>query len=127
MPVKISAVVCDDIRQESTGKLFLIGTYIQNMTVPELPMDSRFDCLIRFQGLPDHAEVMELTIRHVGRKPEVSSYKFPPIIEGATTVVIFGMPIIATRAGRVSLEVAVDGGRRRKIESIDIEASPSAD
>lgn len=121
MSVNVSAIICDDIRQEITGKLFLIGAYVHNMGVPSFPAESTFDCLIRFSGLSDDAEKMTLTIRHVGYKPEESTYNFPHVRDGCTTVAIFGFPIKAKSAGAFFLEVAVDGGRRRKIERLFIE------
>lgn len=121
MPVNVSAIICDDIRQEMSGKLFLIGAYVQNVGVPSFPAEGNFDCLIRFSGLSEDAKKVILTIRHVGYQAEDSVYNFPPIRDGCTTVAIFGLPIKAKSSGTVHLEVSIDGGRRRKIERLLIE------
>tara|TARA_R110002072_G_scaffold112741_1_gene241876 strand:+ start:239 stop:631 length:393 start_codon:yes stop_codon:yes gene_type:complete len=126
MPINISALICDDIRQESNGKMFLIGAFVENMGVPSFPAENRFDCVIRFSGLPANAEFMELTIQHVGYASETTRFDFPNITDGCSTIVIFGFPFKAKRKGRFSLLVSVDGGRRRRVESLNIEDESSS-
>lgn len=36
-PRLIDVIICDEVRQENTGKLLVIGMYLDNIGVPQLP------------------------------------------------------------------------------------------
>lgn len=120
MPISISALICDDIRQEINGKMILIGAITDSIVVASFPVELYFDCVIRFRGLPKDAEYMELTIQHVGFEKEINRFEFPSVNDGCSTMVIFGFPLKAKRSGKFSLLISVEGGRRHRVESLHI-------
>lgn len=125
MPVSISALICDDIRLEMNGKMFMIGAYIESMSVPSFPSESVFDCIVRFSGLPSDAKYMDLTIKHIGYAAETTRFDFPYVTDGCANIVIMQFPFKAKRSGNFSLHASVDGGRRRRIETLSISADSS--
>lgn len=120
MPTNISALICDDIRQESNGKMFLIGTIVEKMIVHSFPFENVFDCLIRFRGLKSDAKFVDVTLQHVGFKSETTRFEFPSVVDGYSTMVIFQFPFKAKNEGQFKLLVSVDDGPRRCIEALKV-------
>jgi len=51
-PDLIDVIICDEVRQESNGKLLIIGMYLDNMGVPKVPFTHpglTFLCKWKFQ------------------------------------------------------------------------------
>jgi hypothetical protein len=66
-------IVCDDIRQESNGKQFLIGVYNDAILVPKFPAPLSLSFCIRFLALD--TGVVPVQIRLLGGGEEVEFFK----------------------------------------------------
>lgn len=52
MTVEVSAIFCDEIRQENNGKYILIGVYTSGMVVRNFPVNQRISALVTFHEAP---------------------------------------------------------------------------
>jgi hypothetical protein len=127
MAHRLSATICDDIRREDSGKFILIGAYIGNLGVLEFPVDERFCCLLKVDGLTKDAKKLALVMRHVGYPADTRDYDISDNNSGSLIMSIAGIPLKAKQPGNFYVEVSIDGGRRRKIERLAIVDAPELD
>lgn len=94
LPLRItSAIICDDARIENTGKHLLIGVYLSNVLVRNLPWKSRltfwieieplekgdFDAQVRVVNIEDNSVLMSGEVKFKFAKLEPTSIAIPRI------------------------------------------------
>ncbi|UWQ14590.1 hypothetical protein K3556_01480 [Aliiroseovarius sp. M344] len=120
MSARISATICDDFRREDSGKFIIVGGYSGGLGAFEFPVDDSFSCLLRGDSLPSDTKILTLFFRHVGY-PMESKVLDVDGLEGDPF--LFALPKIPVRAkspGDFFIEVALDDGRKKKIEKLSI-------
>jgi hypothetical protein len=120
MPAEFSALICDDVRLEASGKLIIIGAYAENLGAFDFPVNGVFCCLFKADGLRDDAKELSLVMRHIGYPKSEKTYDISNRDGSRIVMLINGVPIKAKRPGEFCVEVSIDGGRYRKIERLPI-------
>jgi hypothetical protein len=118
-------IMCDDIRQEITGKFILIGVYPGNIAIPAFPAQvilgfwmlarptkiGSYQLQFRLQG-PDGAESWSgQMLVHVNKKED-------------TALVIPPLPIQIQSPGHISLQCREGGGEWTTVSSFEASLPP---
>jgi hypothetical protein len=130
-PQLIDVMICDDVRQEVTGKLVIVGMYLDNIGVPHLPFSLptlTFLCKWRVEGgplpsgelevvAPSNQVLHRVTLRPPdGAAPATGSILTPIQIQ----------PFIIGECGQHRLLFRSEGGRARTIARFEVHSPQSA-
>lgn len=127
MAPRFSAILCDDVRREDTGKFIVVGAYLGNLGAFEFPVEDDFYCLVRVDDLPSNAKSLKVIMKHIGYKEDIKEYDISENESRSMIISIRGAPLKAKVPGDFFVEVAIDSGRRRKIERIAVFDSNDAE
>lgn len=56
-------VICDDVRMEFTGKLIIVGMYLDSILVPEFPFSIHGLTLLQVYAVKGTAPAISITVR----------------------------------------------------------------
>lgn len=115
---------CDDIRQEASGKLLLVGTYLGEMAFPSIPAvlprlhiivdivedksDMAQSCTIRVT--PPGGDPIEINSPRIFDDVEVRALRDDPDIENLQEKIFLTLPDLEFRQeGRLKVDVVIDG------------------
>lgn len=120
----VDATLCDEVRQEMSGKLLLIGVYLQNVIVFQLPtVLPSFSVLLKWRTGPDGVPAGVIRIL----RPDDSVASSMPVEACAPTppggwffTVLKFQPFGFTAAGEYHLVFAPTRGRQRSLLSFEV-------
>jgi hypothetical protein len=122
LPFKVeTVVVCDDVRQEKTGKLILIGVYLDNIGVAALPVEMQLTWWLQVTGLEDYRGKFAIRLTNsqggvlVRGDLEVSIQKNKRTFMG-----IEKMPVQIQAPGMLLLQFSVDEKEWETVRAIDV-------
>jgi hypothetical protein len=130
-PRLVDVVVCDQVRQESTGKLLLIGVYLGNVVVFGLPTvlpSLSFVCKWDTGGsrIPEGEYLVVsptgVILSSVPTKDEDSEPR-----EGVRLAILQFQPFTFPEAGRYRLIWRPVGGRRKVLAEFPVEVRPTSE
>lgn len=106
----IDTLFCDEIRQEMSGKLFVIGLYVDDIRVVDPPMTIPLTAWLRFLGLPkgEHKNTLRIKLND----QEIFSANGVVSSDGITTpnAFAFNVPVKVEGPGMLSIEVQFGDG-----------------
>jgi len=116
----IDVIICDEVRQENTGKLLIIGMYLDNIGVPRLPFMLpvlTFLCKWRFESgqFPLGTYQLVAPSGQIEHTHCIETAEPQPESAGQILVPIRVQPFRITETGEYRLHFKPDGGRRRTI------------
>lgn len=121
----IAGFLCDDIRQETTGKLLIVGLYSQDVVFAQLPaaaafamgicirLDTESPAAVALRIRIDDATVAELQGDMQGRLESPFWLPLPPI------------PMRVERPGTLRAEASIAGGPWRTFLEIPVRDRPA--
>jgi len=121
---RFSVVVCDDIRQETSGKLILIGVYQDNITA-KLPIDVGMSIWVRFLDLPAGEHSIEFEMHFNGNEIVKGGGEIGSNTE--LSVGGFALPKVEVplvEPGTLEFFVALDKGEMKLVGKLPVIAVP---
>ena len=110
MSISGSVIICDDIRQETTGKVILVGVYAENLVVPSLPVSLSLSFWIRLKRV--EPGLSELTVRIGANDKKQHEAKITidvpddvPDVTGNVNIYLQDIPIRLERDSDIFLEL----------------------
>lgn len=106
-------VICDDVRREDNGKLFIIGMYPTNIGVPTAPHAMAFTVMTTFKAIKNGKATIRLEIRNswsdqkFGAKTEVD---VKSIDDESYLAVLPNVAITVEKPGDISIYMKFDDG-----------------
>ncbi len=128
VPKLVDVTICDDVRQENTGQLLVVGMYLGRIEVSSFPMTIPslcFLCKWRTEGrnLPGGEFRLGDPAGQV-----LNSLQVPPFVtdDGSKlSVTVYQFPQFTfTLAGTYQLAFRPQGGRSRVLHSFDVSQRP---
>lgn len=120
----VDATLCDDVRQEMSGKLVLIGVYLRNVIVFQLPtILPSFSVLLKWRAGPGGvpAGVIRILRPDDSVASSMSVEACPPTPPGGRFLTVLKFqPFGFTLAGRYRIVFAPTGGRQRSLMSFEV-------
>lgn len=111
MSVLVDAILCDDIRQEASGKLIFVGVYPNNLLLSEFPMTAMLTLWVRVHGLTngEHENTLSLKLGDT----EIFAVEGTLFADGKTAANAFvrGIPVEVKEPGTLSVEIDFLDGR----------------
>lgn len=121
------AIVCDDIRQEISGKLIVIGLYTSNIGVPYYPFTTRLNLLIAVRSATGGSVTVDLRV--VKKDGEIFEPKAPKTIDlpkdDTFLVSIIGIPFTFSEDTELDFQVRFNGGKHRSVCKIPVTKATS--
>ncbi|NOZ22405.1 MAG: hypothetical protein GXP25_15095 [Planctomycetes bacterium] len=125
VPKLIDVIVCDEVRQENTGKLLVIGMYLDNVGVPRTPFMLpvlSFLCKWRVEAGVSLAGTFKVVgpSNQTVRKLDFPAATAPAGAGGLLLTTIRLQPFPIEEAGQYRLMFKPEGGRARAIARFDV-------
>jgi hypothetical protein len=105
---KITAILCDDVRQEVGGKMSLMGIYSNDIVVNKLPKILPFiNIVVMLEGIKESFDKIFIDIVMPKSDPIKLSYPAPPDLEkGKNLNLVIGLsPFKLNDAGSAKFEI----------------------
>lgn len=123
-PRLVDVIICDEVRQEITGKLIIVGMYLDNIGVPELPFvlpSLTFLCKWGLDGgcLPAGELEVVAPSHLVVRRAQLTPSDVAPDAE-LTLIPVQFRPFTVSESGHHRLLYRPEGGRARTIAHFDV-------
>jgi len=132
-PVKLDyAVLCDEIRKESNGKLFLIGVYTGDILVSDFPAQLALSALLHGFAYEKGEYLFEIRYRLafadsektvVQAKGKIQAQRSAP---SEVSIPALRVPIEIVEPARLDLAYRLSGGRWKTILSKTIRLNPAS-
>jgi hypothetical protein len=125
-PKLLDVIVCDEVRQESNGKLLILGMYLDNMGVPVVPFTLpvlTFLCKWRFDRgrLPAGRFRVLAPSGAVVRESALPPVEGPTEARGLVLTTIRFQGLTVTELGRYRLVFTPAGGRSRIVAELQVD------
>ena len=125
VPKLVDVIVCDEVRQENTGKLLVIGMYLDNIGVPRIPFvlpALSFLCKWRVEAGVSLAGTFKVVSpsNRVIHDLDLSGTPAPAGSGGLLLTTIRVQPFPIEEAGQYRLTFKPTKGRTRTIARFDV-------
>jgi Family of unknown function (DUF6941) len=127
----IDVIICDEVRQEITGKLIVVGMYLGNIGVPKVPValpGLSFLCkwsIVAGARLGGTFQVVGPSGRTV-HELETPEGPLPESATGQLLTMVRIQPFQINEVGQHSLMFRAVGGRRKAIARFEVYAKDSS-
>lgn len=106
----LDAILCDEIRQESNGKLFAIGIYSHDIQFPEFPATAFLTIWLRFLNFPEGVHPNKLRI--TANEKNLHELEGELVSNGETVSQAFvqSIPVEFSEPGSLKVEIEFEDG-----------------
>jgi len=123
VPSVETALLCDDVRREISGKDIIIGVYGDEAIVPNFPVFMMFSLYLRVRFLEQGMFPTEFRVLGPSGQPLTANVKAPMMTTAANRIAmvhIAGLPIQVQSAGEVQFQWHPPGGEWETIQTLKV-------
>lgn len=112
MEPKISVILCDEVRVEDSGKLFVIGAYTDGLRSQDFPVREQLCALFTINGLPEGEIVLRLQVRTYSQNKSIEGNIVEHMIEGnamgfTSNIFLRGVPVEIDEPGIFEMQGSI--------------------
>lgn len=103
-----SLLICDDIRQETSGKLILIGYYPTDIVVEQFPAQLTLSLMLRIEDPPKGEHTFDMAMNPPEGAPSGVRGSFVGIPPQPGVLIGVGVPAVLLKAGDLVVTLTLD-------------------
>ncbi len=126
MTTEFTAIFCDDIREETNGKLLLIGVYSGDLIPGAIPSSFPLSLMVKAHGL-NGKHKFRVTVTSPGNNQVEmgGDIDVPPEVR-AFPLIFAGFPLNLAAYGDITADIKLDDNAPIRIATLAVAQAPSA-
>ena len=111
------AIVCDDVRREDNGKLFIIGAYASDIRVPSYPFNLLLTILVAVRSETEHQTLVNIRVMRDGKRILQAKEGIILLLpaQDISMLSVGGMRVSGDKDVTLDFQVRFDQGRYRSV------------